>query len=85
MRATVLRELLKITHARCLWVIHLCEVKRNAQFQLTYTKRPMLNCPMCHQRREITGGGVRFVLGMRRRVCKRCAAAHDKAKRGAKL
>lgn len=63
------------------WRLQCLEIMGRAQFQLTYVKKPMLNCPVCHRRRNITGGGMRFVLGMRRRVCKACAVQIDRAKR----
>jgi hypothetical protein len=30
-------------------------------------------CKRCHQRRPKVGSSVRFILGLRRRVCSRCA------------
>jgi hypothetical protein len=40
-------------------------------------------CKRCHQRQPKVGSSVRFILGLRRHVCSRCAAEIDRAKAGA--
>lgn len=39
MRVAIYHEVFRNVRARCLWTIHLCEVKRNAQHQITYIPR----------------------------------------------
>jgi hypothetical protein len=40
-------------------------------------------CKRCHTRQPKVGSSVRFILGLRRHVCARCAAEIDSAKASA--
>lgn len=63
------------------WRLQCLDLMQRAQFQLTYTRRQMLNCTGCGLKRPQQGSGIWFVLGARRRVCRVCAKRIDLAKR----